>query len=101
MGTIILQIDSVQNPSLDQLCFCESSMSSDQVKEQASQAVSQATDAFDKLKADGFLKHFGEYNVELLRPLKQAQTLSMEGLKKAVIGYFTGSSSSKLEAQVS
>ena len=40
------------------------------------------------------------YNIELLKPLKTANKLSLEGLQKAVVGFLTCKSSSKLEAQV-
>ena len=45
-------------------------------------------------------QHFKEYNVQLLRPLKASKTLSVPGLKKAALGFFTCTSASKLEAQV-
>jgi hypothetical protein len=69
------------------------------MESQAKAALGTVTDGFEQLKADGFLKHFQEYNVELIRPLKPATELGFEGLKKAIVGYFTPSHS-KLQAQV-
>jgi hypothetical protein len=70
------------------------------LKKKGLAAAAVAQDTFEQLKAEGFCKHFQEYNVELLKPLKQANKLSLEGLQTAVVGFLTCKSSSKLEAQV-
>lgn len=46
-----------------------------------------AGDTWKDLKDAGFLRHFKEFNIELFRPLKNANDVSWDGFQKAAANY--------------
>lgn len=57
----------------------------EQAKQYGNQAVELAKGAYNKAFNEGFFKHFGEYNVEIVRPLKRVQAVTVEGAKAEII----------------
>eukprot|EP00326_Haptolina_ericina_P017975 CAMPEP_0181192728 /NCGR_PEP_ID=MMETSP1096-20121128/13438_1 /TAXON_ID=156174 ORGANISM="Chrysochromulina ericina, Strain CCMP281" /NCGR_SAMPLE_ID=MMETSP1096 /ASSEMBLY_ACC=CAM_ASM_000453 /LENGTH=203 /DNA_ID=CAMNT_0023282143 /DNA_START=81 /DNA_END=692 /DNA_ORIENTATION=- len=58
-------------------------------KEYASTAAIASKEAFLKLEQEGFLQHFKEFNVELVKPLKHASSVSPESAKGAFKNFIT------------
>jgi len=48
-------------------------------------AKTKVTDAYELAKEKGFFSHFMEYNMEIINPLKNAQSVTIDGVKEEII----------------